>query len=63
MKRLCCALLTLSLLAACSPNDEQQPKAKLFEQERNVLEKSKAVDAAQQQQSQQQKDDIDKQTQ
>ncbi len=65
MKQLCytSALLALSLLCACSPNDNSAPKQKLFEQERNVLDKSKAVDAAQQQQTQEQKDAIDKQAQ
>lgn len=65
MKRLCYTgvLLTLSLLSACSPNDNAPPKPKLFEQERNVLDKSKAVDALQQQQTDEQKQAIDKQAQ
>jgi outer membrane biogenesis lipoprotein LolB len=54
------AVLALCLLGACTPNDDTPPKPKLFEQERNALEKSKAVDAAQQQQSQEQKEAIDK---
>lgn len=65
MKRLCytAALLALGLLSACSPSENAAPKQKLFEQERNVLDKSKTIDAAQQQQTQEQKDAIDKQAQ
>lgn len=57
------ALLTLSLLSACSPHDNTPPKPKLFEQERSVLDKSKAVDTLQQQQTDAQKQAIDKQAQ
>lgn len=57
------ALLSLSLLGACSPSDNTPPKPKLFEQERNVLDKSKAVDAVQQQQTEAQKQAVEKQTQ
>lgn len=57
------ALLTLSLLSACSPNDNTPPKPKLFEQEHSVLDKSKSVDAIQQQQTDSQKQAIDKQAQ
>lgn len=65
MNRICLTgmLLTLSLISACSPNDSAPPKQKLFEQERNVLDKSKSVDALQQQQTDEQKQAIDKQAQ
>lgn len=62
------ALLSLSNLSACQPKEavppkEEAPKAKLFEEQRGVLEDAKGVDKAQQQQAEEQKKAIEQQTQ
>ena len=54
------ALLAL-LLAACS-RDDQPPPPKLFESQRNALDKAKGLEDQVQQQADQQLRDIDKQT-
>jgi uncharacterized membrane protein YgcG len=56
------ALFTLLLLNACSPS-ETTPPPKLFKEQRDVLDKAKAVDAAQQQQAEEQRKLIEQQTQ
>lgn len=58
----------LNLSACNKPNDAEvpkpeAPKAKLFEEQRNVLESAKAVDKTQQQQTDEQKKLIEQQTQ
>ena len=56
-----CALL---LLGACSPNKEEKtPPPKLFEEQRDALDKAKTVNPAQQQQDEEQRKAIEKQTQ
>ncbi|MFA5825483.1 MAG: hypothetical protein WC825_05865 [Gallionellaceae bacterium] len=56
-----CALL---LLGACSPsNEEKAPAPKLFEEQRDALDKAKTVNPAQQQQDEEQRKAIEKQTQ
>lgn len=56
-----CALL---LLSACSPgNDAKAPPPKLFEEQRDALDKAKTVNSAQQQQDEEQRKAIEKQTQ
>lgn len=63
MKPMNCMMLILAslLLPACSPDNS--PKPKLFEEQRNALDKAKAVDSAVQQQTQQLQQNVDKQTQ
>lgn len=56
---LVCALL---LLGACGKNEEQ-PAPKLFKEQRDVLDKAKAVDGTQQQQDAAQKKAIEQQAQ
>jgi len=53
--------ITSLLLVACGP--DSKPQTKLFETERNALDKAKAVDSALQQQTQQLQQDVEKQTQ
>jgi uncharacterized membrane protein YgcG len=55
-------LFSLLLLGACSPS-ETTPPPKLFKEQRDVLDKAKAVDAAQQQQAEEQRKLIEQQTQ
>ena len=55
-----CALL---LLGACSPNSDEPPAPKLFEEQRDALDKAKAVDAAQQKQNAEQQKAIEQQAQ
>jgi hypothetical protein len=57
---LLCALL---LLGACSPNNNETPAPKLFKDQREALDKAKAVDPAQQKQDEEQKKAIEQQTQ
>ncbi len=54
-------ILTSLLLPACSPDNT--PKTKLFEEQRNALDKAKAVDSTVQQQTQQLQQNEEKQTQ
>jgi hypothetical protein len=56
---LLCALL---LLGACGKSDNQ-PAPKLFQDQRNALDKAKAVDPAMQQQNEEQRKEIEKQAQ
>ena len=53
--------LTAMLLPGCSP-DEQPPPPKLFESQRNALDKAKGLEDQVQQQSELQRQEIDKQT-
>ena len=53
--------LAALILMACGPDNS--PKPKLFEDQRNTLDKAKAVDSTLQQQTQQQQQSVDKQTQ
>ena len=55
---LLCALL---LLCACSPGDNQ-PAPKLFKDQRDVLDKAKTVDAAQQNHDAEQRKAIEQQS-
>jgi len=58
------ALCAILLLGACSPSNEgKTPPPELFKQERDALEKAKAVDAAQQEQAEKQRKEIEQQTQ
>jgi ABC-type enterochelin transport system substrate-binding protein len=54
-------IFTSLLLLACSPDNT--PKTKLFEEQRNALDKAKAVDSTVQQQTQQLQQSEEKQTQ
>jgi len=56
---LLCALL---LLAACGPNDNEPPAPKLFETQRNALDKAKTLDAEQQKQAEEQRKAMEQQT-
>ncbi|TAJ79400.1 MAG: hypothetical protein EPO42_06225 [Gallionellaceae bacterium] len=62
------SILALLNLSACTSKDEgsskqEAPKAKLFEEQRAVLEDAKGVNKAQQQQNEEQKKAIEQQTQ
>lgn len=54
-------ILTSLILLGCSPDNN--PKTKLFEEERSALEKAKAVENTIQQQTQQLQQNTEKQTQ
>lgn len=54
-------IFTSLALLACSPDNT--PKTKLFEEERNALDKAKAVENTVQQQTQQIQQNVDKQSQ
>lgn len=56
------ALFTILLLNACNPSDTT-PSPKLFKEQRDALDKAKAVDPALQQQSEEQRKTIEQQTQ
>lgn len=56
-------LLALLSLGACGPNNDATPPPKLFKEQRDVLDKSKAVDASQQQQNEEQRKALEQQTQ
>jgi major membrane immunogen (membrane-anchored lipoprotein) len=56
---LLCAIL---LLGACGKSDNQ-PAPKLFQDQRNALDKAKAVDPAMQKQNEEQRKEIEKQEQ
>jgi hypothetical protein len=55
-----CAIL---LLSACGPGGNDAPPPKLFQDQRNALNKAKAVDATQQEQNEEQRKAIEKQAQ
>ena len=57
---LICAML---LLSACSPNENPPPAPKLFEEQRDALDKAKAVDAEQQKLAEERRKAIEQQTQ
>ncbi len=71
MKNFVLALAVFALfnLSACKPENAEQPKveeapkAKLFEEQRAVLEDAKGVNKTQQQQDEEQKKAIEQQTQ
>ncbi len=52
---LAAALYVLLMLTACSPSNDETPAPKLFKQQRDVLDKAKAVEPAQQQQDEAQR--------
>jgi hypothetical protein len=54
-------IITSVTLLACGPDNK--PQTKLFETERNALDKAKAVDSTVQQQTQQLQQNVDKQEQ
>ncbi len=56
-------LSTLVLLAACSPKSDEPPAPQLFQQQRQALDKAKAVDANQQKQEEEQRKAIEQQAQ
>ena len=57
-------LCLLVLVGACSPDkNEDAPRPKLFEEQRNALDQAKAVNAEQQKQEEAQKKAVDQQTQ
>lgn len=49
------ALCALLMLTACSPSNDETPAPKMFKQQRDVLDKAKAVEPAQQQQDEAQR--------
>ena len=53
-------LVTGLMLLACSPDNT--PKPKLFEEQRNALDKAKEVESAVQKQSQETRQNIEKET-
>jgi hypothetical protein len=55
------ALCLLLLLGACSPSNTT-PAPKLFKEQRDILDKAKAIDPALQQQSEDQRKAIEQQT-
>lgn len=55
------ALCALLLLVACDKHDNTIPRPKLLEQQREVLDKAKAVDGALQQQSEAQRKAMEQQ--
>ncbi len=58
------ALYAMLLLSACSPsNKENAPPPKLFKEQRDALDKAKAVDAMQQEQAEKQRKEMEQQTQ
>ncbi len=57
------ALCALLLLGACSPSNEEKPAPQLFKEQRDALDKAKAVEAEQQKQAEEQKKAIEQQTQ
>jgi len=61
--RIATLLCTILLLAACSPNDNEPPAPKLFEDQRDALDKAKAVDAEQQKQDEERRKALEQQTQ
>lgn len=54
-------VLTSLLLMACGPDNT--PKPKLFEEQRNALDKAKAVEQTVQQQTKETQQSVEKQTQ
>lgn len=54
---------TLLLLIACGPNDNEPPPPKLFEDQRDALDKAKALDPALQKQDEEQRKAIEQQAQ
>ncbi|HEY6095987.1 MAG TPA: hypothetical protein VIU93_13645 [Gallionellaceae bacterium] len=54
-------LMLLALLAACN-RDDSAKQAKLFEEQRNALDKAKAVDSAVQKQAQELQQNLNKQS-
>ncbi len=63
MKNSGAALGVLLLLGACSPHDNETPAPKIFLEQRDALDKAKAVDPASQQQDEAQRKAIEQQTQ
>ncbi len=57
------SLLALLLLTACSPDDNKTPPPELFKDQREALDKAKAVDPALQQKDEEQRKAIEQQTQ
>ena len=63
--RLFLALCTALALSACGPNNSGKPTEppKLFEEQRDALDKAKAVPGVEQKQDEEQRKAIEKQTQ
>jgi protein involved in sex pheromone biosynthesis len=55
VKNLIVALCALMMLGACSPGNNETPAPKIFKQQRDALDKAKAVEPAQQQQDEAQR--------
>lgn len=69
MKQSILALCIVLSLGACSPNkddpnkDEKTPPPKLFEEQRDALDKAKTVEGTQQKQDEEQRKAVEQQTQ
>lgn len=64
MKQSILALCIVLSLGACSPNkDEKTPPPKLFEAQRDALDKAKTVEGTQQKQDEEQRKAVEQQTQ
>jgi len=55
------ALCLFLLLTACSPHDSNTPAPKLFKEQRDILDKAKAVDGVVRQQGEEQRKAAEKQ--
>lgn len=56
-------LCSILLLGACGPGGNDAPPPKLFQDQRNALDKAKAVEPALQKQNEEQRKEIEKQEQ
>ena len=56
-------LCSILLLGACGPGGNDAPPPKLFQDQRNALDKAKSVGATQQEQTEEQRKAIEKQAQ
>jgi hypothetical protein len=56
-------LCSILLLSACGPGANDAPPPKLFQDQRDVLDKAKAVDGTLQKKDEEQKKEIEKQAQ
>ncbi|MBI5005729.1 MAG: hypothetical protein HZB95_01260 [Nitrosomonadales bacterium] len=57
------AFLSILLLSACSPGDDDAPPPKLFEDQRQALDKAKEVNSIQLDAAEKQRKDIEQQSQ
>jgi len=61
--RLTTLICAIFLFSACGPNENPPPAPKLFEEQRDALDKAKAVDAEQQKLAEERRKAIEQQTQ